>query len=908
MRNLFLNRHSASFAFATVAALAVLSLSGPSFSQTAVSPIAAAPDLMWPNADYDPAIPTPRSVLGYDIGERITPPSEIIRYFEALQTALPERVKIFDYGRTWQNRRLIYVAIGAPEQIRNLDAIKANSLALADPRRTTPAQSDAIIAAQPTIIWLANSVHGDEISPADSSMMVAYHLLASRGDNRMANIRQNSLTIIVPSQNPDGRARVLANNEQAIGLEADADELAAERDQPWPGGRMNHYNFDLNRDWISLTQPETQGHVAAYLQWYPTILVDAHEMSRDETFFFPPEADPINPFHTAGQRALRASIGRNNARWFDNFGFNYFTREIFDGFYPGYGDGWPTAHGTIALTYEQGSSRGLRSRGRDGNVLTYRDTVHHHFVAAMSTIEVGARDRQQFLRSFYEFRRTAISEGQSAGNYFIPTQSDQASADKMAQLMVRQGIDVKVANGSFNACGNNYGAGSYIVSGAQPSSRLIRNLLDRNVALDRDFIARQQDRRNRGLEDEIYDVTAWSLPLMFNVVVANCNANPQVATNPVTPQSGLSGNVLNPDAKVGYVVASGSAAYIRFEALALRNGLKMRALEESFTLEGKAYPAGSIVLLNSENSDGLGGKVALLANQSGANIVGFDDSWVTNGPSLGSPKAVKLRLPRIAIAWDAPTDPYSAGNTRFVIERNIGFNVTPIRTRNLRSASMARFDVLILPDTNAGYLTMLGEDGISNLKAYVQNGGTIIALGGATRFLAAPNVELLATRRETATPSGEARSRETSATVAGTSISDKSEYENTIKEDAADPISVDGAIVRVETSEPHWLTQGLPANLYVMYQGSDIFRPLNRANGANPLLFSSKPNLVASGVVWEANQEQMALKPYAMVQPRGRGFVIGINSDLTYRAHSDGLNALLLNAIVQSTARANPGR
>jgi hypothetical protein len=884
LKNKFRFRRSIKLALVASVAVLAVSLASNSSAQPAQSPstLAAAPDLMWPNANYDPVVPTPFSVLGYDIGERITPTADIIRYFEALQRALPDRVKIFDYGTSWQNRRLIYVAIGTPEQIRDIDAIKANSLALSDPRRTTPAQSEAIISSQPTIIWLANSVHGDEISPADSSMMVAYHLLASRGDSRMASIRQNSLTIIVPVQNPDGRARFLANNEQAVGLDADADEIAAERDQPWPGGRMNHYNFDLNRDWISLTQPETQGHIAAYLQWYPTILVDAHEMSRDESFFFPPEADPINPLHTAGQRALRASIGRNNARWFDNFGFNYFTREVFDGFYPGYGDGWPTAQGTIALTYEQGSSRGLRARGRDGSILTYRDAVRHHFVAAMSTIEVGARDRQQFLRNFYDFRRTAIIDGQSGGNYFIPTQTDQATADKLAQLMVRQGIEVKVANSSFSACGNNYGAGSYIISGAQPSSRLIRNLLERNIALDSGFVARQQERRNRGLEDEIYDVTAWSLPLMFNVTVANCNAAPQVASAALAQRSGYVGSVTNREAKVGFVVASGSAAFIRFEALALRNGLRLRAIEEGFSLEGKNYPAGSIVLLNGENVENLGGKVALLANQSGASVVGFDDSWVSNGPSLGSAKAVKLRLPRIAIAWDSPTDPYSAGNTRFVIERNIGFNVTPVRTRNLRSASMARFDVLILPDTNAGYLTLLGEDGVSNLRAFVQNGGTIIGLGGANRFLCAPNVDLLATRRETELQNGEPRTRENSATVQGTAIVDKGNYEDTIKENAADPIPVDGAIVRVETTEPHWLNQGLPANLYVMYQGSDIFRPLNRANGANPLLFSNKANLVASGVVWESNQEQMALKPYAMVQPRGRGFVIGINSDLTH--------------------------
>lgn len=867
----------------------------------------------WPNADYDPMVPTIKSVLGYEIGERISTHGDIIKYFEALEAALPKRVKIKDYATTWEGRRLIYAIIGTEEQIANLNVISANSLALSDPRRTNAAQANAIIANQPAIVWLANSVHGDEISPADSSMMTAYHLLASRGDARMGQVRQNTLTIIVPMQNPDGRERFLATNRHAQGAEADADEFSAERDQPWPGGRMNHYNFDLNRDWISLTQPETQGHTKAYLDWFPQVMVDAHEMGREGGFFFPPEADPINPNHTLAQRQMRAIIGTNNARWFDNFGITYFTREVFDGFYPGYGDGWPTAHGTIAMTYEQGSARGLVARGRNGAILTYRDTVRNHFVAALSTIEVAGRERQRILRDFYDFRKTAIAEGQNGNikSYIIPAQSDQASADKLAALMVRQGIDVKRASASFSACGANYGVGSYIIATNQPSLRLIRNLLDKDVPLEPAFVAAQLNRRERGLEDEIYDVTAWSMPLMYNIDVKTCNILPTINVDVVGRELLRAGSSANSANNFGFIIKSGTASHTRFTAKALRAGIKLRSMEEGFTHNGIAYPAGSLVVLKSENSENYSQTLGEIARFTGANAIGIENSWVESGPSFGSIKAVQLRLPRIAMAWDNPTDPYSAGNLRYTIEQKIGLNVTPLRTSRLRSAPISRFDVLILPDTSAGYLSTLGDDGVNNLRAFAQNGGTIIAIGSAVRFLATPNVDLLATRRESALKPDEAgrANAQTNETVqTGTLIENKSNLTRNIIAEAQEPTHIDGAILQVETTEPHWLTVGLKPNLYTMYQGSDIFRPLGRNNGVNALVYSGMNEVVASGLVWENNRKQLAYKPFAMVQPRGRGFVIGITADIAYRAHIDGLDALIANALLQSSARTVPNR
>nr|MCU0882008.1 M14 family metallopeptidase [Hyphomonadaceae bacterium] len=659
------------------------------------------PDFYFPGANMDPAVPSPGSVLGYEIGTRISGHADIERYFEALAGALPDRVRLVTYGQSWQGRRLFYAVIGTREQIARLDAIQSDARALADPRTTSPGQADAIIARQPAIVWIASTVHGDEPGPSDAAMLTAWHLLAARGDPRIASMRANTLVIINPLQNPDGRERFIATSTSARGVAAADSPLAAERDQQWPGGRANHYIFDLNRDWFALTQPETRAHTAAMLQWYPQVMVDAHEMGTEESYFFPPEADPINPFHTAEQRALRALIGRNNGRRFDEAGLRYFTREIFDGFYPGYGDGWPTMHGTIAMTYEQGSSRGLLAQRRDGSVLTYPDTVRSQFIAALSTIEATADNRERFVRSFWNFRRSAVDEGRTGAvrSYIIPTQADQSTADHLAGLLVRQGVDVRRATAAFSACGTNYAAGSHIISLAQPSSRLIRNLLDPKVEMDPTFIARQQALRERGLDDELYDVTAWSLPLVFNVAVNGCNAVPAPASVATGPQLRGPGSVTRQSAQVAWVAPTGSVATQRLAIAALRDGLTVRSMETAFTVDGASYPAGSLVIARSENPADVEARIARLATETGARLVGHDTSWVTEGPSFGSTRARRLRMPRIAMAWDQPVGRNAAGNARYTLEVKLGFSVTPVRVSRLRSADLRAFDVIVLPDS-----------------------------------------------------------------------------------------------------------------------------------------------------------------------------------------------------------------
>ncbi|MEZ5490634.1 MAG: M14 family metallopeptidase [Gammaproteobacteria bacterium] len=868
----------------------------------------------WPDADYDPAIPTVEQVLGYQPGERITWHRDAIRYFQALAAAAPERVQVNEYARSWQGRELIYVVVSSAENLANLETIKTGMQQLADPQSTGEGTARRLIADQPAVTWLSYGVHGNEISSTDAAMLTAYHLLASRGDQRVAAIMADTVVVIDPMQNPDGRDRFIHQFLTAEGLVPDSDRLAAEHDEPWPGGRTNHYFFDMNRDWFIQSQPETQGRTRAMLEFYPVAFVDAHEMGSDGTYFFAPEAIPYNPHLAEDQRESLQLFGRNNARYFDRFGFDYFTREVYDAFYPGYGASWPSYFGSIAMTYEQASSRGLIFRQYDGNDLHYRDTVRNHFVTSLATAETVQVNRQKFLTDFYNYRVTAIEEGQQEDvrAYIIPTQTDQAAANKLAGLLSRQDVRVLRASTGFEACGVTYQAGSYVIRTDQPAKRFIRTLLDQEVTMEEDFLAEQERRRAENLPDEIYDVTAWSLPLMFNVESHTCDAVPAGDFEPAGTDLVQPGTVSGGEASVAYIVPWGEATAVRFLAQGLRRGLAIKSNDKAFTNLGNNYAAGSLILDVADNPGNLFEIVSELATETGANVVAVNDSWVTEGPSFGSANVVRFSAPKVAMAWDVPTTAYSAGNTRFVIERQFDYPVTPIRVDRLRNANLNRYQVLILPlMQGSGYEAALGAAGIENIKDWVQNGGVVIGLGNATRFLADPDVDLLAVRRERAVVELEeepGEKDEDESTVEGRYLTDELQYqEQTVAlEDDPDPVA--GVLVRADVHREHWLSAGVAPVLNVLVRGSDIYTPIRINDGVNVVRFQGPDELLASGYIWNENRRQMAYKPFVIQQPSGNGQVIAFTQDPTVRAYLDGLNVILMNAIFRGAAHARPTR
>ena len=432
------------------------------------------------------------------------------------------------------------------------------------------------------------------------------------------------------------------------------------------------------------------------------------------------------------------------------------------------------------------------------------------------------------------------------------------------------------------------------------------------MPLEEGFLAEQERRRAENLPDEIYDVTAWSLPLMFNIDAHTCNRVPNGDFEPAGTELVQPGTVSGGAASVAYIVPWGEATAVRFLSHALRRGLSVKSNDKAFTNAGNEYAAGTLILDVADNPENLYETVSELAATTGANVISVNDSWVTDGPSFGSGNVVRFNLPKVAMAWDEPTTAYSAGNTRFVIERQFDFPVTPIRVDRLRTANLNRYQVLILPlMSGPGYAQALGESGMENLKHWVEQGGVVIGLGNATRFLADPDVDLLAVRRERAVvepDAGDEEEDEEEATVAGQYLTGTDDWQEQIMALEDDPDSVAGVLVRADVHPEHWLSAGVAPVLNVLVRGGDVYTPIRVNDGVNVARFQGPDELLASGYIWDENRRQMAYKPFVIQQSKGAGEVIAFTQDPTVRAYLDGLNVILMNAVFRGAAHARPVR
>lgn len=858
------------------------------------------------SATYDPAIPTLEQVAGHKTGEKITSPADIVDYLRALEAADPARVRVVEYARSWQGRPLIYAIIAKPETIARLGEVKRDLAQLASGAALPATERSALVERTPAVAWFGFGVHGDEITPADSGLALAYHLLAAKGDALVDRILDETIVIIDPAQNPDGRARFLQSFNEGLGLEPQDNRFTAEHDQPWPGGRFNHYLMDMNRDWFAMTQPETRGRIAAQQEWHPVVFVDSHEMGGDETYFFPPAAEPLNPLISQTQREAHDAFGRNRGAWFDRHGIAYFTREIFDAFYPGYGDMWPTLNGAIAKTFEQGSPRGLVYRRSNGDTLTYKDGVFNNFIAALATLETTANGRKQLVSDYAAYRRSAVEEGARAPQrfYVIDRAVRMGQAERLATSLAAQGIAVSRLPAGTRACGRLYADGALVVDQSQPAGRLVQALLDADTPLPPEFIKRQEERRKAGLAHELYDVTAWALPLMEDVDVARCakvdlsGASPAGLSAPPPATAALA-------AGFGYAVPWTDAVQAGLVIDALKSGLTGSSTDKAFTSAGRVFGKGTVIFPAAGNPDDLAARLEQLASASGAKVVTLASSWAEDGPNFGSSAFAGLKKPKIALVWDDGTSPTSAGATRWVIEQKFGLGAAPIRVQTLGSADLEDYDVLILPETTGDFQTLLGTSGTENLKAFVSEGGVLIALGSATGALASKELGLLSTTAETAWRE-EVAADEPEKPNAGTRITDQAAYERLIADPDASPEDAPGALVRLDANKDHWLSSGYD-RATALVTGSAIYKPLNAANGTNVLRFAPADQLVASGYMWDENIQQLAFKPYLMAEPRGKGLVIAFAQSPTTRGYLGGLDLLLANAILLAPARVESG-
>ena len=859
---------------------------------------------LWPGAKYDPAIPTIKQVLGHDHGEVITPPEGIAQYLQALQKAAPMRTRLIEYAKSWEGRPLWLLVVGRADRMAKLDQVTADLRRFADPRSVSAADGDRLARELPVVVWLMHGVHGNEISSADAALAEAYHLLASQGDAGVDVVTRDALVLIDPMQNPDGRARFVFQNLHGRAAAPDSAPYSAEHDEPWPGGRVNHYNFDMNRDWFAQSQPETRGRIKVGLEYVPQVTVDLHEQGGDNAYYFAPPADPLNPHITKSQIAAWELIGRANGARFDERGWAYYIREVYDAFYPGYGDSWPTFQGSIGMTYEQASARGLTFARSDGDTLTYRDGVMHHFNAAITTAITAARNREQLMRDYLDYRRSAIAEGEKGPirEYVIVPGQDPSRAELLARNLATQGIDVRRADEPIKLGTRTLPIGTYLVSNAQPTARLARNLLDPRTEQPAEFIRKQEERRKMRLNDQIYDITAWNLPMLFDVEMVTSAAAVSVKATPVPSQydAPMPARTIAA-AKVGYLMPWGSGA-VALSADALTQGIRIRSVGGAFTHNGRSYPIGTAFFRTVENPADLNAKLAALAARHRVEIVPIDSSWVDDGTSLGSNDVQALKAPKVLLVWDTPTNTLSAGWTRYVLERRFGQSVTAVRTSSLARANFNDYDVIVMPSGN--FAGTINDAVLNRVKDWLRSGGTLVTMAEATRWATGASVGLLDTtgllkdgKPDVPPPSG-ATGATGAMGASGAKPGEAFDYDKAIQPDRERPASQPGAILRVTLDTNHWLTAGSDAETQVLIEGNRVFAPLKLNSGRNVGIYGTKDKLIASGLIWPEAQDILVQKAFLMHQPFGQGHVIGFAEDPNYRAFTESTMLLFMNAVL----------
>ena len=857
---------------------------------------AVAPDLLLPlsGIDVDSRIPTLEQVVGHAWAEELSSHAQIERYLHALAEAAPDRAKLVRYGSSYERKGLYYLVISSPANMKRLEEIRRNNLLLSDPRQTSPQQAAALLEKAPAILWLAYNIHGNECSASDSALLTAYHLLADRGEKTRRQLEQ-LVVIIDPLQNPDGRDRFVHGFRQNRGVFVQSNPLGSEHTENWPGGRTNHYYFDMNRDWFLHSQVETQAKVNAYLKWQPQIYVDAHEMGCDQTYYFTPPTDPVNPFLLAKQEEWLFRIGRHQAKHFDDHGFRYTTREMFDAFYPGYGSQWPTLRGGIGILWEQAGVRGLVIDRSDETKLHFHDSVRHHYVSGLATAEFAAENRQSLLGDFHEGQRRAIQLGEDGPirHYFLPGQNRPQRTARLAEILSDNGIDVHrvakpISTSAYDirdrqAKDRVIPVGSYQIPLAQPGGRLARVLLDLEVKMDEEFVRRQLRRRELYMPDEIYDVTAWSLPLAFGVTCLASEQSIEIQGKPYEGQP-PSPDFVESRPKVAYLVP-GTDGAIRALCGWLQAGIRVHVTDRSMKLDGKTFARGTLVLFVQQNSQDLHETVRQAARNFGLEVHAADTGFVEEGAHLGGPYVKWVRPPKILMPIGRPVS-YSAGHTWHLFDQRLGYPVTRVEARNLGSVDLDDFNVLVLP--NGSYSDKYGFDEslAGRIRQWVGQGGTLVLVRGAAQWALDEKIGLLPTTRL----QKPVEEMETSGT--------KQQPESEEKPTMVSPDSAPGVFLRASAFAEHWGTYGYDENLDVFYSGSLILKPLKPTAGRNLVTFASQDKLLTSGFCWPMTLELLAQTPYATHQSLDKGHVIAFTDDPNYRAMYPGVQRLFINAVL----------
>ncbi|MFT3745733.1 MAG: M14 family zinc carboxypeptidase [Pyrinomonadaceae bacterium] len=891
---------------------------------------------------YRENVPKPQSILRFDIGDHHTTYAQMEQVITAIAAAAPDRVKIYDIGTTNEHRMQHVVAISAPENIARLDEIKANNAKLVDPRKTSASEADRIAQNNPTIAWMAYTIHGNESSSFEAFMQVIYQLAASNEPTTL-DILKNMVVLVVTGENPDGHERFVTwYNSVAVG---NPDRNAIEHREPWAiWGRVSHYRFNLNRDTLTFSQKESRNMQKAFVEWNPQLAVDHH--GQPSQYFFPPTSLPTNPnLPQPVTSKWEERYGRANAKAFDSNNWDYYVRDVYDAFYPGYWDMYPSLNGATGMTFETdgGGPKGLNWTRDDGTIVTFRSSIAKHYVASLTTLETTAKNKVERIKDFYNFRAKGMSDAGTGKmkRVVIDPSSDRVKAAELVEILRLSNIEVKVAANSFTsptahtymeknaaAASKTFPVGSYIVDLDQPQRIFIKSILEQDTPQTKAFVDdnmarfRRNQMRGKGQAKEdygFYDITAWSLPLVFGVDAWWTEESPNVQgamVNAETLENAKRGGVTGRGA-ISYVIPYETDTTAAMVMRLQQSGCKVAVATRQLNAGGRNWPAGTFVVRVSRNPESVHDKIAQFSREMGVNVTAINSGFADEGDtSVGGEAVLSLKEPKIAIAADEGVTQESYGSIWWTFDK-YGIKFTPMTIGNIKGGGLKGYNVLILPEGSAGrYMSSFGSGGVSALKEFAGDGGTIVTISGASVFATLKDVGLSSSKmvgsdddEQKGKVPDDAKPTPSPSPEVGTPADMKSDKNDgfpslpAIVSPSANmnkvPEALPGAIFRATVDRTTYINYGVNKDEIPVLIASAYFFRYSK-EGTNALVFEAAPKkpLTVSGFVWEGNTERLLKgSSYVIDESVGGGHVVMFAEDPFFRGMTRSTTRQFFNAI-----------
>lgn len=785
-------------------------------------------------------VQSPEQFLGYPLGSQFTRHHRVVEYFKYLAAEASGQVALEKYGETNEGRELYLVFIGTPEHIENREQLRQKHISSLNQKGT----SDL------ALVWLSYNVHGNESVSTEASMQTAFELLTSRRD-----YLKNTLVIIDPCINPDGRDRYVNWYNQTKNSLVQVDPNSAEHFEPWHSGRTNHYVFDLNRDWVWMTQAESKARLPQYQKWMPHIHVDFHEQGVNEPYYFAPAAEPLHERITEFQRSFQVAIGKNHAKYFDKEGWLYFTKERFDLLYPSYGDTYPTYNGAIGMTYEQGGSgrAGLGILTNEGDTLTLKDRIAHHHTTGLSTVEMASNHSKKLQTELSEYTKKGFED---SSTYVVYGENDHINALK--QLLDNHEITYGYGKGSLV---NGY----HYRSKTQKRIKADENTLIVPTGQLRNNLIHVLFEPETRLTDSItYDITAWSLPFAYDLDAIK--SDKQVPYNLTKTES----EIQFEKGAYAYVLEYSGFQSQRVLARLLNMGMTIRTNYESFTLEGNTYPAGSSILLTKENTN-LEMTLESLQTEHGVIFTAVQTGFVDSGKDFGSPSVKKTKAAKIALLKGNGISSYSFGEWWYFLEQDLSYPLSVLETEYLGYIDLSDYDVLVMPDGN---YRNFSENTLSKIEKWVSDGGRLIAQMGALRALERQGSFGIQTRKS---------SQDNRDPLLPYGSAERESIKNYIT----------GAIFKAHIDTTHPIAFGYSTDYYGLKLSEEAYELLDSGN----LAYFEKGVKPIAGFAGQNTLQDLGESLFIGAESHGRGSVVYFTDNPVFRGFWYGGKRLVVNAL-----------